>query len=172
MLSIIIYTDGSCLGNPGPGGWAFLAMRDQKIFTEISGKSYHTTNNRMEMIALLEALNFCAENFSSEKIEINSDSNLLIQTLNEGWKRKANLDLWKKIDSVKLKVDAKFFWVKGHADDKYNHRCDELANNEASKAQKEIKKNPKLADQAKVEFEKTQLTKKPDQKNSDQVSLF
>lgn len=171
-MSVIIYTDGSCLGNPGPGGWAFLAIKSAKVIAEISGHSYHTTNNRMEMFALLEALNFCAQNFSSEKIEINSDSNLLVQTLNEGWKRKANLDLWEKIDSAKNKLTVKFFWVKAHADNEYNNRCDELANSAATKAQKQLKKNPKILETAIQEFEKTQLQKKTAQKISGQSSLF
>ena len=171
-MSVIIYTDGSCLGNPGPGGWAFLGIKSGKLIAEISGYSYHTTNNRMEMFAMLEALNFCAQNFSSEKIEINSDSNLLVQTLNEGWKRKANLDLWEKIDSAKSKLSVQFFWVKAHANDKNNNRCDELANGAATKAQKEIQKNPKLLEAAIQEFEKTQLQKKTAQKNSEQSTLF
>lgn len=171
-MSVIIYTDGSCLGNPGPGGWAFLALKTGKIIAEISGHSFHTTNNRMEMLALLEALNFCSQNFTSEKIEINSDSNLLVQTLNEGWKRKANLDLWEKIDSAKSKLSAHFFWVKAHADNKYNNRCDELANDAATKAQKDLKKNPKLLETAILEFEKTQSQKMTAQKNSGQSSMF
>lgn len=191
MEKIIIYTDGSCIGNPGPGGWAFLVqpLSDKKttasnenIFYQ-SGFAYHTTNNRMEMMAILQALKYLQENFVNHLIELNSDSNLLIQTLNQGWKRKANQDLWAEIDQARKNLKIKFFWVKAHADNYYNNLCDEFAQQASAKALKLIEKNPHLAEAE--QFAHNQITqknthaklKKPSQKislpeNSDQTSIF
>jgi ribonuclease HI len=192
LKKIIIYTDGSCIGNPGPGGWAFLVLdlSDEKIKTSSkkiihhSDFSFHTTNNRMEMTAILEALKFSQESFSDYLIELNSDSNLLIQTLNQGWKRKANLDLWSEIDRYRKNLHIKYFWVKAHADDKYNNLCDEYAQNASAKAAKLLKKNPQLAEDAKLvhaavveknsikKITKSSESKKSDRSSSDQTSFF
>lgn len=168
MAKIIIYTDGSCLGNPGPGGWAFLLVKEEngqskKVFFKSSGGEIHTTNNRMEMTAFLEALKYLAKNFSSHQLEINSDSNLIVQTINQGWKRKANQDLWLEIDRILPKLNFKMFWVKAHASDKLNNQCDKLAFSAAQKFQK-------LA--VKAELNSTDKKKKPAGKKSEQVSLF
>lgn len=159
LKKIIIYTDGSCIGNPGPGGWAFLVLDLSEEKLKTSSKkiihhddfSYHTTNNRMEMMAILEALKFSHEHFSDYLIELNSDSNLLIQTLNQGWKRKANQDLWSEIDKYRKNLHIKYFWVKAHADDKYNNLCDQYAQNASAKAAKLLRKNPQLGEQAKLD---------------------
>ncbi len=128
---IDIYTDGSCLGNPGPGGWAALILLGDKEQI-LSGGDRDTTNNRMEMTAITEALGWIKENFSPEelanlKIEIFSDSNLIIQTLNLGWKRKANTDIWAEMDKNRAWLNITWTWVKGHADNVYNNRVDLLA---------------------------------------------
>lgn len=187
MKKINIYTDGSCIGNPGPGGWAFLIFDDEEKNKKISATSkknifhrsdfsFHTTNNRMEMMAILEALKYSQENYSDFFIELNSDSNLLIQTLNLGWKRKANLDLWSQIDAARKNLKIKYFWVKAHANNQYNNLCDEYAQKASAKALKMLKKNPELADEAKIEQEKISLKtsdkKKSGQNVSDQISLF
>lgn len=144
MPEIIVYTDGSCIGNPGPGGWAFLVLEKNKIVKKTSGLDYQTTNNRMEMTALLEALIYLAKNYSKQSIKIFSDSNLLVQTINQGWKKKANQDLWQKIDQFRVSLNYKLEWVKAHHLDPHNNLCDELAQSAALKAQKAIQKNPQL----------------------------
>jgi ribonuclease HI len=167
LKKIIIYTDGSCLGNPGPGGWAFLLARaengvSKKVFFKASGGEIQTTNNRMEMTAFLEALKYLAKNFSSHQLEINSDSNLIVQTINQGWKKKANQDLWSEIDSLLPKLNLEIFWVKAHATDKLNNQCDKLAFAAAQKAQKLAAKLPRS----------TSAITKPAKKKSQQESLF
>ncbi len=160
MKKIRLFTDGSCIGNPGPGGWAFILIdENEKIIKSSSEKiihrsnySLHTTNNRMEMQAILESLNYVSKNYSDYSIELFSDSNLLIQTLNLGWKRKSNLDLWKEIDEYRKNLSIKYIWVKGHADNEYNNLCDEYAQQESAKAAKLLSKNPQLATQAQEEF--------------------
>lgn len=140
MKKIIVYTDGSCLGNPGPGGWAWLALEEKKNglkkIQEQSGGELQTTNNRMEMTALLQALHFLSEHHGEDSVEIFSDSNLLVQTINQGWKKKANLDLWLEIDRVLPKLDFKISWVKAHHIDPYNICCDKLALAAAERSKK------------------------------------
>jgi len=122
-----IYTDGSCLGNPGPGGWGVVILHgDKEIY--LKGGAKDTTNNRMEMMAIINALKYVHDNeLSLYTIEIYSDSNLLMQSLIQGWKRKANLDLWKKIDDLRGWLNIKWIWVKAHASNKYNNMADQLA---------------------------------------------
>jgi len=130
---IHIHTDGSCSGNPGPGGWgAVIHFEDEEI--KISGGEKDTTNNRMEMTAIIEALKWLREKDLLERsIEIFSDSNLIIQTMNKGWKKKANQDLWAEIDKQRAWLNITWTWVKGHANNKYNNLADELAVNETQK---------------------------------------
>jgi len=122
-----IYTDGSCLGNPGPGGWGVVILHgDKEIY--LKGGAKDTTNKRMEMMAIINALKYVHDNeLSLYTIEIYSDSNLLMQSLIQGWKRKANLDLWKKIDDLRGWLNIKWIWVKAHASNKYNNMADQLA---------------------------------------------
>jgi ribonuclease HI len=142
MKKIIVYTDGSCLGNPGPGGWAWLALEEKKTGTEKisydSGGESHTTNNRMEMTALLQALHYLTAKHRADNIAIFSDSNLLVQTINQGWKKKANLDLWLEIERLLPQVDFKISWVKAHHQDPHNIQCDKLALAAAEKIKKTI----------------------------------
>jgi len=141
--TIKIYTDGSCLGNPGPGGWAAIILdEDYKTegvaHIEISGSHKDTTNNRMEMKAIIEALKYIRKNskdIQNRKINIYSDSNLIIQTLNKGWKKKANTDLWAEMDKERAWLDITWTWVKAHSTNKYNNLADAAAVSAAKKQQ-------------------------------------
>jgi len=130
---IEIYTDGSCIGNPGPGGWGTLIIIDGKEI-ELSGHEPDSTNNRMEMTAIIKALEWIRnesglnhEDLQTHKMSIYSDSNLIIQTINQGWKKKANTDLWAQIDKLRAWLDISWTWVKAHASNKNNNRVDKLA---------------------------------------------
>jgi ribonuclease HI len=135
---IKVYTDGSCLGNPGPGGWAAIVLKDGKKI-ELKGNDKDTTNNRMEMKAAVEALKWIRskiginENNQESAIEIYSDSSLLIKTINENWKRKKNQDLWAELDKERGWLKIQWSWVKGHSTNKYNNLADKLAVEEAEK---------------------------------------
>ncbi len=133
---ILIYTDGSCIGNPGPGGWAAILLHPdaEKPFAILKGHEKSTTNNRMEMIAVIEALRYIHEHkFQNSNITLHSDSNLVIQTLTQGWKRKANLDLWEELDQLNEELDVNFIWVKAHAQNKWNNECDKIAQQQSRK---------------------------------------
>lgn len=139
---ITIHTDGSCLGNPGPGGYGAIIHFGEKEI-KLSGGEKDTTNNRMEMMAIIAALKWLHDEsglsqaeLQSVSIELFSDSNLLMQTLTLGWKRKANLDLWAKIDKFRAWLSIKWTWVKGHASNKYNNLADKLAVAESTQIQK------------------------------------
>lgn len=140
---VVIYTDGACSGNPGPGGWAAL-LEHNGLEKLISGGSANTTNNRMEITAAIEALR-CLKR--SCNVTIHSDSALLVNTFNEGWIdnwqkknwRKAdkkpveNQDLWKELLVQMKRHEVKWVKVKGHADDEKNNRVDEAAVIESKK---------------------------------------
>lgn len=131
---LTIYTDGSSLGNPGPGGFAGLIMSDgNKVI--VKGGDKMTTNNRMEMSAIIASLAWVAKNMEHQKkVRVVSDSNLLIQTLTKGWRRKKNLDLWKKMDAVTAQFDSiEWQWTPGHAGHKENTEADRIARGEAKK---------------------------------------
>lgn len=135
MNEIKIYSDGSCLGNPGPGGWAAIIIIEGKEL-KLSGNEVETTNNRMEMTAIIKALNWLNQNvkdLKDTKIQIFSDSNLIIQTMNQGWKKKANKDLWAKMDQERAWLNITWNWVKGHHTNRYNNLADELAVKESKK---------------------------------------
>lgn len=130
MNEIKVYTDGSCLGNPGPGGWAAIIIDGKE--EDISGSEKDTTNNRMEMMAIIEALKFIKKKYSKEtlqKLKINFfiDSNLVVQTLTSGWKKKKNKDLWAEIEKLSAWLNINWQWVKAHHEDKYNLKVDEIA---------------------------------------------
>ena len=140
MRKVIIYTDGACSGNPGPGGWgAVLMYNDNK--KEISGYNSNTTNNIMEITAVIEALKLLK--FECE-VEIYSDSAYVVNAYNqkwiENWKKNnwktsgkepvKNKELWQELDSLVNMHKVKFIKVKGHADNEWNNRCDELATGE------------------------------------------
>jgi len=132
-----IHTDGACLNNPGgPGGIGAIIQQNEKTI-EIS-KGYpaanegepRVTNNRMEMLACIEALRTLEE---SSSVTLYSDSQIVVNCAMGAWKRKANLDLWAEFDSLLERHSVTFQWVKGHADNRLNNRCDELAG-EAARA--------------------------------------
>lgn len=148
MKQIEIYTDGSCRGNPGPGGWAaiFLEKNEKKPFQVLKGRASDTTNNRMEMTAVIEALRFIdAHKLHGAEITLYSDSNLIIQTLIQGWKRKANLDLWEELDELNEELDIEYMWVKGHDKNHWNNECDKVAQKESLSAQKSKSVTPQKA---------------------------
>jgi ribonuclease HI len=129
---ISIYTDGSCLSNPnGPGGWAFALIEEDGSEYYFADKNHSTTNNRMELNAIIEALSSIKEN---EKCKIFSDSQVTINCALRKWKRKSNLDLWNEYEKVSKNKNIIFEWVKAHNGDKYNEIVDELAYNQAKEA--------------------------------------
>lgn len=131
-----IWTDGSCLGNPGPGGWAFVAT-DGKNIAHRSGGEENTTNNRMELMAVIRALT--AAHRHSE-IEIHTDSQYVkngMQSWIKNWKKNnwktadkkpvKNKELWQELDELASTIKIHWFWVKGHAGEEFNERVDGLA---------------------------------------------
>jgi ribonuclease HI len=136
MKKINIYTDGSCLGNPGPGGWGTIIQYGKKEKV-LSGGDTQTTNNRMEMQAVAEGLKWVKENgMEDEKVAVFSDSSLVVKTMKEGWKRKTNQDVWAEVDAAVEGLSVEWNWVKGHAGHVQNERCDQLAVAEAEKIQR------------------------------------
>jgi len=131
-----VYTDGSCIGNPGPGGWGTI-IRGPKGEIELSGPESNTTNNRMEMTAVLKAFEYLNHyKLSGHKVKVYSDSSLVINTFLKGWKKKANRDIWTKMDKEYVKLlgrenEFEWIWVKGHAGHPENERCDKLAQDQA-----------------------------------------
>jgi ribonuclease HI len=126
---IKIYTDGSCIRNPnGPGGWALCIIEDDNPDFYFSGCDTLTTNNRMELKAIIEAVSCLKKN---QECIIYSDSQLTINCASGKWKRKANLDLWKEYDLLSKYKKIHFEWVKAHNGDKYNELVDTLAYKEA-----------------------------------------
>ena len=139
---IKIYTDGSCIGNPGPGGWAVIIL-DNKNEKIISGKKNNTTNNQMELLAPIKALS----NFNKKKsFVIFTDSIYVKEGITkwiENWKKNSwktygkkpvkNQKLWKKLDELVKFHDVKWEWIKGHSTNIYNNLVDELARKAAKK---------------------------------------
>ena len=120
-----IYTDGACSGNPGPGGWAYVIPEYTK---EEFDYAPATTNNRMELIAVIEGLHGALKYANGGDVEIITDSQYVVNTMTLGWKKNKNNDLWQELDNILVYFhEVKWTWVKGHADNPYNKRCDELA---------------------------------------------
>ena len=143
MKTVIIYTDGACSGNPGSGGWgAILEWRGQE--KEISGGAASTTNNRMELTAVIEALSLLKEPCA---VELYSDSKYVIDALEKGWARSwqkrgwvksdkkpaLNPDLWEQLLALTDRHQVHCHWVKGHAANEKNNRCDQMAVEESRK---------------------------------------
>ncbi len=127
-----IFTDGACSGNPGPGGWGAILRYDGHE-KELSGGEAETTNNRMELMAAIKALEALKR---SCKVDVYTDSSYVQQGVMEwlaGWKAKGwpqrikNKDLWQELDTLLQKHDIRFHWIKGHAGHPENERADELA---------------------------------------------
>ena len=141
--SIVIYTDGGCLNNPGPGGYG-VVIKNGKKTKELSGGYRLTTNNRMELMACIVGLDSLKKGSS---VTLFSDSKYVVDGITKGWavrwqangwmrtkKEKAiNPDLWEKLLGLCGKHDVQFRWVKGHAGNEGNERCDQLANVESAK---------------------------------------
>lgn len=137
MKEVVIYTDGACSGNPGPGGWAALLLFGEHK-KEISGGEKNTTNNRMEIMAVIQALKALKEPCVAK---VHSDSAYVVNCFKQGWYKNwvkngwknskkqpvENQDLWKELLSLMEEHKVEFVKVKGHADNEYNNRCDELA---------------------------------------------
>ena len=137
MKTVTIYTDGACSGNPGPGGWgAILRYKDTE--KELSGGAADTTNNRMELTAVIEALDILKEPCV---VELYSDSKYVIDGLSKGWakgwqkrgriksdkKPALNPDLWERLLALTDRHEMRYHWVKGHAENEKNNRCDQMA---------------------------------------------
>ncbi len=133
---IKIWTDGSCLGNPGPGGWAFIAT-DGTNTAERCGGERDTTNNRMELMAVISALTATKKH---NEVEIHTDSQYVkngMQTWIKNWKARGwrtadkkpvkNKDLWVKLDELSHNTKIHWIWVRGHDGEEFNERCDEFA---------------------------------------------
>ena len=137
MKKIKIYTDGACSGNPGPGGWGAVLLYNG-IEKELSGGEHKTTNNRMELTGVISALTALKEPC---EVELYTDSNYIVRAVNEGWAKRwrangwmrnkkeaaQNPDLWETLLNLLAQHKVSFIWVKGHADNPYNNRCDALA---------------------------------------------
>lgn len=131
---IILYTDGACSGNPGMGGWGSIMIFEDGSKLEFSGGRLHTTNNRMEMVSIIESLQFLT---IPHEVDVYTDSQYVVKTMTEGWKRNKNLDLWEKLDSLADKHVLRFHWVQGHNGDPHNECCDAKARAEIAKLRKE-----------------------------------
>ena len=136
MKNVTIYTDGACSGNPGPGGWAAI-LRYGAHEKAISGGEAETTNNRMELLGAISALQLLKEPCA---VDLYTDSQYLANAINQGWlkswkargwRRKEgplkNPDLWQTLDALLETHQVTFHWVKGHAENEYNNRCDAMA---------------------------------------------
>ena len=143
MKTVTLYTDGACSGNPGPGGWGAI-LEYNGVEKELSGGEDATTNNRMELTAVIEALSILKEPCI---VDLWSDSKYVIDGLSKGWakgwkargwvksdkKPALNPDLWDRLLALTDIHTLRYHWVKGHAENEYNNRCDELAVAESQK---------------------------------------
>ena len=134
---VTIYTDGACTGNPGPGGYGTVLLYGERR-NELSGGYRHTTNNRMELTAVIEGLRILK---MSCEVTIFSDSKYVVDAMTEGWVKRwrangwkrnkkdsaVNADLWARLLDLAEEHDVEFRWVKGHAGNPENERCDQLA---------------------------------------------
>lgn len=141
MDNILLYTDGSSRGNPGPGGYGAILMFGNHR-KELSQGYRRTTNNRMELMAVIAGLEAIKKD--GIPVIIYSDSQYVVNTVEKGWLKtwirtdfaggKKNKDLWKHFHELAKNFKLKFVWVKGHANNPYNNRCDELATSAADGA--------------------------------------
>lgn len=144
---IVIYTDGGCSGNPGPGGWGAVILADGKEL-RLSGGEHNTTNNRMELMAAISALSAVANtpDFNNRPVSVYADSQYVKNGITSwitnwkknGWRTAAkkpvlNQDLWQKLDALNSSLNVSWNWVKGHAGIEYNEVCDQLCQTEIAK---------------------------------------
>lgn len=148
MKEVTIYTDGACSGNPGPGGYGAI-LRYQEREKCLSGGEKETTNNRMELTAVIEALACLKEACA---VEIISDSQYVVSAVEKGWlaswakngwkkadrKPVINVDLWQKLVPLLEKHRVSFTWIRGHAGHPYNERCDKMAVEASRRAGEEV----------------------------------
>ena len=142
---IAIYTDGACSGNPGRGGWAFVLVEGSTILYKKSGFDKETTNNRMEMVAVIEALKEIEKrDWHDESLTVYTDSSYVKNGITQwikkwkynGWRSSSNTpvknqDLWLLLDSLSISFPLSWRWVKGHAGNKFNELCDSMATDRA-----------------------------------------
>ena len=136
-MSVIIYTDGACSGNPGIGGWGGIILEPNKEAIYLSGGSNETTNNQMELMAAIKTLEYFSNTqeikiYTDSKYVMNGIESWIINWKKNGWKTAAkkpvkNRGLWEKLDKEIAKHHIQWQWVKGHAGDKYNEKADYLA---------------------------------------------
>lgn len=143
-MKVEIFTDGSALGNPGPGGYGVI-LRSGRHYKEISSGFKLTTNNRMELLAVIVGLEALKK--PGTEVCVYSDSTYVVKAVEEGWlnnwkakgfKNKKNVDLWKRYLEAAQKHKVRFMWVKGHAGHPQNEKCDQLAVNAASAPEQEL----------------------------------
>lgn len=145
MKEIDVFTDGGCSGNPGPGGWAFVLISEKKLISTSSGGEKLTTNNKMELTAVINAVKTC-QVVSAEEIHIFTDSQYVRSGITQwisGWKKNGwktsskdpvkNKELWIELDELNSKEKITWNWVKGHAGIEYNEMCDNLVQTEIAK---------------------------------------
>lgn len=140
-----VYTDGSCLGNPGFGGVGIVIVKDDVIVEELSYGELQTTNNIMELTAAISGILYIREHYTeSDEIEILTDSDYVVKGCNEwmagwikrNWKNVKNIELWRLMEASNK--NCKFSWVRGHADNEYNIIADKLARTAAEKTKKDF----------------------------------
>lgn len=145
MQTVDIYTDGGCSGNPGPGGWAYVVLSEGKMISYSSGGEAQTTNNRMELNAVIHAIEDVSL-MGVDSMTISTDSQYVkngITTWINAWKRNGwrtsskdpvkNRELWEQLDKLNAAGKIRWNWVKGHAGIKYNEMCDTLVGKEMEK---------------------------------------
>ena len=126
------WTDGACKGNPGPGGWGVVWARDGAVWKLASGGEYQTTNNRMELMAMLHAVTD-APHKGNATMEVISDSQYVVNSINKNWAKNTHADLWEPLDYILSISDITVTWVKGHSGDIYNDMADHLASSTAQR---------------------------------------
>jgi len=120
----LVYADGSCIGNPGPGGWGVVVRDPDGVVTELNGHAEATTNNRMELMAAIEGLRATE---GGAAVVLRSDSRYVVNSMTLHYKRNKNHDLWELLDAEAAAHKVKFEWVRGHGSDAINNRADALA---------------------------------------------
>ncbi len=145
MDKLDIFTDGGCSGNPGPGGWAFVALDNGKVLSYSSGGAAQTTNNKMELTAVINALKTC-QSLGVKTVSISTDSQYVKNGITawiynwkrNGWKTASkdpvkNKELWIELDALRNNFEINWVWVKGHAGIEFNELCDSLVKKEMDK---------------------------------------